>query len=86
MTAAPEWDGRTATLMAADATERALKLRILVSAAGSGPAFDLGCKVREALFALMAREYPQFLPRLRTGDDGSAALGQASKTAGPQAT
>jgi small-conductance mechanosensitive channel len=76
--AAPEWDGRTATLMAADATERALKLRILVSAAGSGPAWDLGCKVREALFALMAREYPQYLPRLRTDDDGHEAPGIAS--------
>jgi hypothetical protein len=52
-----------------DATERAMKLRVLVSAGASGPAFDLGCKVREALFALMAREYPQFLPRVRLGED-----------------
>ncbi|TFZ09051.1 mechanosensitive ion channel family protein [Ramlibacter humi] len=63
--AAPEWDGRTAALVVADATERAMKLRVLVSARAAGPAFDLGCKVREALFALMARDYPQYLPTTR---------------------
>jgi len=63
--AAPEWDGRTATLVAADATERALKLRVLVSARAAGPAFELGCKVREALYALLAREYPHCLPAQR---------------------
>jgi hypothetical protein len=36
-----------------------------VGALGAGPAFDLGCKVREAMYALMARDYPQFLPRQR---------------------
>ena len=69
--AAPEWDKRTATLQVADASERAMKLRVLVSAASSGPAWDLGCKVREALFALMARDYPEFLPRVRiAGENG----------------
>ena len=62
---APEWDGRTATLVATDTTERTMKLRALVSAGSSGAAFDLGCKVREALLAFLAREYPQCLPRLR---------------------
>ena len=62
---APEWDHRTANLVVVDATDRAMKLRVLISAASSGPAFELGCKVREALFALMARDYPQCLPQLR---------------------
>jgi small-conductance mechanosensitive channel len=62
---APEWDGRTAQLVAVDASEHALKLRVLVSARSAGPAFDLGCKVREGLFALLAREYPQYLPNQR---------------------
>jgi len=62
---APEWDGRTAQLVAIDASEHALKLRVLVSARAAGPAFDLGCKVREGLFALMARDYPQYLPNQR---------------------
>jgi len=63
--AAPEWDSRTATLVVTDATERAMKIRVLVSARAAGPAFDLGCKVREALLSFLAREYPQFLPQAR---------------------
>jgi small-conductance mechanosensitive channel len=59
---APEWDGRTAALVVVDATERTMKLRILVSARAAGPAFELGCKVREGLIAFLAREYPQCLP------------------------
>lgn len=63
--AAPEWDGRTATLVAVDATERTMKLRALVSARDAGKGFDLGCKVREGLLAFVAREYPQCLPQVR---------------------
>jgi len=62
---APEWDGRTAQLVAVDTSERGLKLRALVSARAAGPAFDLGCKVREGLYALLARDYPQFMPTAR---------------------
>jgi hypothetical protein len=68
--AAPEWDGRTAQLVVVDATERAMKIRLLVSAGAAGPAFDLGCKVREGLLGLLAREYPQMLPKLRMQDGG----------------
>lgn len=63
--AAPEWDGRTCSLVIVDATERTMKIRALVSARASGPAFDLGCKVREALFGFLAREYPHCLPTVR---------------------
>jgi small-conductance mechanosensitive channel len=74
--AAPEWDGRTVQLKVVDATERTMKIRLLVSAGAAGPAFDLGCVVREGLLAFLAREYPHCLPRLRTlerdeeGDSG----------------
>ena len=63
--AAPEWDGRTAQLKVVDATERAMKIRLLVSSRAAGPAFDLGCVVREGLFAFLAREYPHCLPQAR---------------------
>jgi len=66
---APEWDGRTAQLAVTDATERTMKVRVLVSARAAGPAFDLGCKVREALIALVARDYPDCLPRVRWVDE-----------------
>ena len=64
--ASPEWDTRTATRVAADATERTLKLRALVSSRSSGLAGDLGFKVREGLLAFLARDYPHCLPRVRT--------------------
>ena len=48
-----------------DATERAMQVRILVSAVNAGKAFDLRCTVREQMLAFIAREYPQHLPQLR---------------------
>ena len=70
--AAPEWDRRTAQLVVVDATEHAMKLRILVSARAAGPAFDLSCKVREGLLAFLARDYPQCLPNQRLNLERSA--------------
>jgi small-conductance mechanosensitive channel len=62
---AAEWDGRTAQVAVTDSTDRTIKVRVLVSARSAGPAFDLGCKVREALLAFVSREYPACLPHAR---------------------
>jgi small-conductance mechanosensitive channel len=66
---APEWDRRVCVLQVTDATEKAMQLRALVSARDAGKSFDLRCRVREALLAFIAREYPQHLPQLRFGGD-----------------
>jgi small-conductance mechanosensitive channel len=66
--AAPEWDKRVCGLQVTDATDRTMQVRLLVSAASAGAAFDLRCKVREALLAFVAREHPQCLPRVRLLD------------------
>ena len=63
--AAPEWDGRFFNLVVTDATERSMQLRILCTAASSGLAWDLRCRVREGVIDFMQREYPEHLPRLR---------------------
>lgn len=63
--AAPEWDKRVCVLQVTDASERAMQVRVLVSAASAGKSFDLRCKVRESLLSFVAREYPQCLPELR---------------------
>ena len=63
--AAPEWDGRVCVVQVTDATERAMQVRILISGASSGDAFDLRCRVRERLLAFLSREYPDSLPRVR---------------------
>lgn len=62
---APEWDRRVAMIQVTDANERAIQLRALVSAADAPKAWDLRCRVREALIAFLQCEYPQALPRLR---------------------
>ncbi len=70
MRAAPEWDGRVCVLQVTDATEKSMQVRLLISAASAGKAFDLRCRVREALIDFVAREYPQCLPRLRVPEVG----------------
>lgn len=61
----PHWDGRVCVVQVTDATDRAMQLRILVSASDSGKAFDLRCELREGLIAYIQSEFPQSLPRLR---------------------
>jgi small-conductance mechanosensitive channel len=68
LTASPDWDGRVCQLQVTDFTERVMKVRILISAATSNQAFDLGCEVREDLIAFVGREYPGALPRTRMAD------------------
>jgi len=57
-----------------DATERTIQVRVLVSAADSGKAFDLRCKMREGLIDFLAREYPQALPVARQHTELSGSL------------
>lgn len=75
--ASPLWDRRVAILQVTGASERALQLRALVSAADSARAWDLRCEVREGLVQFIRRDYPQCLPRLRTefpvAEDGGSA-------------
>jgi len=67
----PEWDGRVLAVQVTDATERSMQVRVLVSAANAGQAFELRCIVREQLLAWLAREHPQCLPRLRWEPPGA---------------
>lgn len=62
---APEWDGRLCVTQVVDAGERAMQVRILISAKDAGQAWDLRCRLREELVHFVQRDYPEFLPRLR---------------------
>ncbi|HEY2816991.1 MAG TPA: mechanosensitive ion channel family protein [Casimicrobiaceae bacterium] len=62
---APEWDQRVALLQVVDSTDRAMQVRALVSSADAARAWDLRCRVREALIAFLQQETPDALPRLR---------------------
>jgi hypothetical protein len=63
--ASTNWDGRVCNVQVTDSSERAMQLRILVSSADSGRAFDLRCELRERLVDFIQRQFPQALPRMR---------------------
>jgi len=48
-----------------DTSERAMQLRLIVSSPSAGQNWDLRCLLREGLIALMQREHPDALPRIR---------------------
>lgn len=59
------WDRDVRVLQVTNTTDRSMELRALMSAAGSGQAWDLRCEVREGLIAYMQQEYPEYLPKTR---------------------
>lgn len=61
----PRWDGRVCIAQVTDANDKALQLRLLVSARNSGDLFDLRCAVRERLVDYLNQAHPEALPRLR---------------------
>jgi small-conductance mechanosensitive channel len=63
---APQWDGRLCQTQVVDTTDRAMQLRILVSAGDAGRSWELRCLVREGLIDFIQREFPEYLPRVRT--------------------
>lgn len=72
-----KWDQRAWGLVVTDATDRAVQLRALMSAADAGTAWDLRCHVREKLLAYLQAHHPTALPRVR------AEVGTADGSAGP---
>jgi small-conductance mechanosensitive channel len=61
----PDWDGRLALVHVTDATETAMQVRLLVSAANSARAWELRCRIREGMIAFLQSKLPQHLPRHR---------------------
>lgn len=70
--AAPEWDRRVCGLQVTDATDLAIQLRCLVSAADAGRSFDLRCRIREGLVAFAQSQHGDFLPQRRAEVHGIA--------------
>lgn len=79
---APEWNHEVCATQVVDTNDRAMQLRILVSAGDAGQSWDLRCRVREGLLDFIQREYPQFLPRVRTdvaNADGPVSMPRAAR-------
>jgi small-conductance mechanosensitive channel len=60
------WDKKVCGVQITNTTDRAMELRVLISAASSGQAWDLRCEVREKLVAFIQKNYPDCLPKIRT--------------------
>jgi small-conductance mechanosensitive channel len=63
----PLWDGQFQNLQVTDATDRALQLRVLVTARNSSELFDLRCFMRERIATYLRDRQPHALPRVRSG-------------------
>lgn len=59
------WDEQVNVVHVTDATEKTIQVRMLMSAATSGRAFDLRCYVREKLITFIQENYPDALPKTR---------------------
>lgn len=70
---APEWDGRLCLVQVVETSERAMQVRVLVSAGNASQLWDLRCRVREALIDFIQRDYPEYLPRVRMETAGKYA-------------
>ncbi|MGV1953301.1 mechanosensitive ion channel family protein [Agrobacterium vitis] len=75
---APLWDGNVFNLAVTDLKDQVMEIRILVSAASAGKAFDLRCYVREKLMDFIQKDYPDALPRLRIHQEKPQALKDGS--------
>ena len=59
------WDKKVNVLQVSDASEHAIQVRALASAADSSSAWDLRCEVREKLIVFLQDRYPGALPKQR---------------------
>ncbi len=61
----PLWDKRYWNMQVTDASEKAMRVRVLATAADASKSWDLCCDIREKLIAHVQQHYPQSLPRFR---------------------
>jgi small-conductance mechanosensitive channel len=68
-----DWDRQFWNVQVTEATDRAMQIRVLATAADSGKAWDLRCEIRERLIDFLQKEHAASLPRTR------ADISQASR-------
>ncbi|GAL84889.1 small-conductance mechanosensitive channel [Sporocytophaga myxococcoides] len=59
------WDGKVNLIQVTEASDRGVDLRVLISAADAGSAWDLRCIVREKLITYINTSFPGSLPKTR---------------------
>ena len=75
----PAYDGRVAKLQVTDTSEQTMTVRVLVSAASPGEAFELRCHVREGLLTYVRKTQPEALPLQRERLTGVEQLVEAAE-------
>lgn len=63
------WDERVKSVMVTDNNDRAMTVRVLVSAKDAGTTFDLRCRTREYLINWVQQNYRESLPQSRVASD-----------------
>jgi len=63
--ASPDWDKKFVGVQVTDTKLDTIEVRILVSAAAAGQAWNLRCEVREKIITFLQRKHPEALPRRR---------------------
>lgn len=59
------WDKRAGVMQVTDTTQNTVEVRLVVSAANSGKAFDLRCYIRENMVTFIQNNFPESLPKTR---------------------
>lgn len=68
------WNKNAKVLQVTDCTEKAMQIRLLMSAKDSPTAWDLRCLVREKMLVFIQEKYPSALPKTRLVMDQSSEL------------
>jgi len=62
----PNWNGRLCKLEVTGTTDKALEVRLVVSADNSTKLWELRCRLREELISFINQNYPCCLPQIRS--------------------
>ena len=78
------WDGRVQNVQVADATEKSMEVRVMVSAKDSPTLWDLRVEIREKLISFLQKEHPDLLPtaRVRLGESEDNGAGRDTNDPG----
>lgn len=74
---APEWDHRVCNLQVTELNERAMQLRVLVSAMNADQTWNLRCAVREQLITYLQQEFADMLPQTRATVKRTSGAGRS---------
>lgn len=70
----PLWDKRARAVQVTETSADSIEVRLLMSAANAGDAFDLRCAMRESMLAWIRDAMPEAIPRQRVASNAAASI------------